>query len=112
MDQNQTLTPKEQRMIFFRLMKYTKPHKKTMLYAFSLLFLTTVGDIFGPIIIKVFIDNYLTPRVFPYGPLTGLAAAYLLIQIGNVWISYFQLLKFQEIALRIIQQLRDRKSVV
>ncbi|MFI8688342.1 ABC transporter ATP-binding protein [Rossellomorea sp. NPDC077527] len=106
MDQNQTLTPKEQRMIFFRLMKYTKPHKKTMLYAFSLLFLTTVGDIFGPIIIKVFIDNYLTPRVFPYGPLTGLAAAYLLIQIGNVWISYFQLLKFQEIALRIIQQLR------
>ncbi|MGM0851407.1 MAG: ABC transporter ATP-binding protein [Bacillota bacterium] len=106
MDTIPTLTAKEQRNIFFRLMKYTKPHKKTILFAFSLLLLTTIGDVFGPIIIKVFIDDYLTPREFPYGPLVGLGATYLFIQIGNVLISYFQLLKFQEIALKIIQQLR------
>ncbi|PFA67756.1 multidrug ABC transporter ATP-binding protein [Bacillus sp. AFS015802] len=106
MDRIQTLTPKEQRNIFFRLMRYTKPHKKTILVAFSLLLLTTIGDVLGPIIIKVFIDDYLTPRLFPYAPLMGLAAAYLFIQVGNVLISYFQLLKFQEIALKIIQELR------
>ncbi|MFC7784239.1 ABC transporter ATP-binding protein [Rossellomorea sp. GCM10028870] len=106
MDTIPTLTAKEQRNIFFRLLKYTKPHKKTIFYAFSLLLLTTIGDVFGPIIIKVFIDDYLTPREFPYGPLIGLSATYLFIQIGNVLISYFQLLKFQEIALKIIQQLR------
>ncbi|WP_406687204.1 ABC transporter ATP-binding protein [Rossellomorea vietnamensis] len=106
MDRIQTMTPKEQRKIFYRLMGYAKPYKRSLIAAFSLLLLTTIGDVFGPIIIKVFIDDYLTPRVFPYGPLAGLAAAYLLIQIGNVLISYFQLLKFQEIALRIIQQLR------
>lgn len=106
MDRIQTMTPKEQRKIFYRLMGYTKPYKRSLMAAFSLLLLTTIGDVFGPIIIKIFIDDYLTPRVFPYGPLAGLAAAYILIQIGNVLISYFQLLKFQEIALRIIQQLR------
>src|SRR5690606_27931266 len=31
---------------------------------------------------------------------------FLIIQVGNVIISYFQLLKFQEIALKIIQQMR------
>ena len=102
----QTMSPKDQRKIFYRLMRYTKPHKKMIVAAFSLLLLTTTGDVFGPIIIKIFIDDYLTPRVFPYGPLTGLAAAYLLIQVGNVLISYFQLLTFQQIALKIIQQLR------
>jgi ATP-binding cassette, subfamily B, multidrug efflux pump len=101
-----TLTSADQRKIFFRLMKYTKPHKKKIFTAFLLLLLTTIGDVLGPIIIKIFIDDYLTPREFPYGPLVALGTAYLIIQIGNVLISYFQLLKFQEIALKIIQQLR------
>ncbi|MCA1062508.1 ABC transporter transmembrane domain-containing protein [Rossellomorea sp. AcN35-11] len=106
MDTIPTLTAKEQRTIFLRLIKYAKPHKKKIAFAFSLLLLTTIGDVLGPIIIKIFIDDYLTPGKFPYGPLVGLAASYLLIQLINVLISYFQLLKFQEIALKIIQQLR------
>ncbi|MGR3763986.1 ABC transporter ATP-binding protein [Rossellomorea sp. NS-SX7] len=106
MEKVPAMTSARQREIFFRLMKYTKPHKKKIFTAFLLLLLTTIGDVFGPIIIKVFIDDYLTPREFPYGPLVALGSAYLLIQIGNVLISYFQLLKFQEIALTIIQQLR------
>jgi ATP-binding cassette, subfamily B, multidrug efflux pump len=101
-----TMTSVHQRKIFIRLMKYTKPHKKKIFTAFLLLLLTTIGDVIGPIIIKIFIDDYLTPREFPYGPLVALGTAYLIIQIGNVLISYFQLLKFQEIALKIIQQLR------
>ncbi|MCA1053635.1 ATP-binding cassette domain-containing protein [Rossellomorea aquimaris] len=104
--ENTSMTKNGQRDIFFRLMRYTKPHKKKILTAFLLLLVTTIGDVLGPIIIKVFIDDYLTPRIFPYGPLVALASAYICIQIGNVLISYFQLLKFQEIALMIIQQLR------
>jgi ATP-binding cassette, subfamily B, multidrug efflux pump len=100
------VTSVHQRNIFFRLMRYTKPHKKKIFTAFLLLLLTTAGDVLGPIIIKIFIDDYLTPREFPYGPLVSLGSAYLIIQIGNVLISYFQLLKFQEIALKIIKQLR------
>jgi ATP-binding cassette, subfamily B, multidrug efflux pump len=85
------VTSVHQRNIFFRLMRYTKPHKKKIFTAFLLLLLTTAGDVLGPIIIKIFIDDYLTPREFPYGPLVSLGSAYLIIQIGNVLISYFQL---------------------
>jgi ATP-binding cassette, subfamily B, multidrug efflux pump len=106
MERIPTLTAKEQRNVFIRLMKYTKPHKKTITIAFFLLLLMTIGDVLGPILVKIFIDDYLTPREFPFGPLLGLAAAYLGIQIGNVIVSYYQLLKFQVIALKIIQQLR------
>jgi ATP-binding cassette, subfamily B, multidrug efflux pump len=101
-----TMSGKQQRNVLTRLLKYTIPHKKTILLAFTLLLLTTIGDVLGPILVKIFIDDYLTPREFPFQPIVGLAAAYLGIQIANVLISYFQLLKFQEIALKIIQQLR------
>lgn len=97
---------KDQRKVLFRLLAYTKPHTKTIILAFSLLLLTTIGDILGPILVKIFIDDYLTPRNLAFEPLFALGAAYLGIQIMNVLVSYFQLLKFQEIALKIIQQIR------
>jgi ATP-binding cassette, subfamily B, multidrug efflux pump len=106
MEKTTTMSAKEQRHVLKRLLNYTLPHKKSIFLAFFLLALTTLGDVFGPYLVKVFIDDYLTPRNFPYAPLVWLGAAYIGIQISNVVISYFQLLKFQEIALKIIQQLR------
>ncbi|MBP2240238.1 ATP-binding cassette subfamily B protein [Cytobacillus eiseniae] len=106
MDKTPEIKGKDQKKILFRLLSYTKPHMKTIILAFCLLLITTVGDILGPILIKVFIDDYLTPRNLVFEPLFALAAAYIGIQIMNVLVSYFQLLKFQEIALKIIQQLR------
>lgn len=97
---------KQQKHVLLRLLSYTKPHRRLMLLAFFLLLLTTIGDVLGPLIVKVFIDDYLTPRKLSFQPLFGLGAAYISIQIVNVLISYFQLIKFQEIALKIIHQLR------
>ena len=103
---NQTLTAKQQRTVLKRLLSYTKPHKKQFAFAFSLLVLATIGEIVGPLIIKVFIDDYLTPQVMERGPILSLAALYLGILVLKVFITYFQLLKFQEISLKIIQELR------
>jgi len=100
------MSGKEQRKVLFRLLKYTKPHLKLIIFAFTLLILTTIGDVLGPIIIKVFIDDHLTPRNFDVNPILVLAGMFLFIQVGNVVVSYFQLLKFQEVALKIIQQMR------
>ncbi|ANU23429.1 ABC transporter ATP-binding protein [Planococcus donghaensis] len=100
------LTGRDQWIIFKRLLQYLLPHKKMLLLAMGLLLLTVLGDVLGPYLIKVFIDNYLTEGNFPTGPVVGLALGYLFIQTSNVIISYFQLLKFQEAALKIIQQLR------
>ncbi|MHC0037097.1 ABC transporter ATP-binding protein [Pseudoneobacillus sp. C159] len=106
MDKNQVLDGKEQRKVLFRLLSYTKPHIKKIIFAFALLIITTVVDISGPIIVKIFIDDYLTPRNLVFQPLFILGAAYMGLQITNVIASYLQLVKFQEIALKIIQQLR------
>ncbi len=100
------LTGKDQWLVFKRLLSYLLPHKKMIALAMGLLVLTVIGDVLGPIIIKTLLDDYLTPGTFPTSPIVGLASAYVFIQVSNVIISYFQLLKFQEAALKIIQQLR------
>ena len=106
MEKTTVLNNKQQRLVLMRLLTYTKPHVKLIIIAFGLLLLTTIGDVLGPILIKVFIDEHLTPRNLDFSPLLTLATAYMAIQIGNVVVSYFQLVKFQEIALKIIHQLR------
>lgn len=105
-EKQKELTGKDQWLVFKRLLTYLIPHKKMLSVAMLLLILTVLGDVLGPLIIKTFIDGYLTPGNFPTGPVTGLALGYLFIQVSNVIISYFQLLKFQEAALKIIQQMR------
>ncbi|WP_281864275.1 ABC transporter ATP-binding protein [Planomicrobium okeanokoites] len=105
-EKQKELTGRDQWVVFKRLLVYLIPHKKMLSVAMLLLVLTVLGDVLGPLIIKTFIDGYLTPGNFPTGPVTGLALGYLFIQVSNVIISYFQLLKFQEAALKIIQQMR------
>ncbi|WP_227395448.1 ABC transporter ATP-binding protein [Jeotgalibacillus aurantiacus] len=106
MEQQQTLTGKDQWKVLKRLLSYTVPFKKPIALAFVLLLLMIGGEVAGPFLIKIFIDDYLTPGIFPFQEIAALASAFIVIQIGNVFITYFQLLKFQQIALNIIQQLR------
>ncbi|NKE06583.1 ABC transporter ATP-binding protein [Mesobacillus selenatarsenatis] len=106
MEKTPVLNAKEQRSVLFRLLAYGKPHLKMIFVAFGFLLLATVGDVLGPILVKIFIDDYLREGYLPFQPLLMLGAAYIGIQILNVLVSYFQLLKFQEIALKIIQQMR------
>lgn len=106
MDEKIQLTEREQRNILFRLLSYTKPHKKTIVTAFIFLLLTTIGDIVLPIIVKIFIDDYLTPGKLEFQPLLILGSTYMSIQIIKAILMFFQLVKFQELALKIIQQLR------
>lgn len=91
---------------FRRLLGYMKPHRQILTVAFLLLILGTTSDVVGPILIKNFIDGYLTPRYFPATPLMLLGGGYLGLQVATVVLNYIQLLLFQTIALRIIQQLR------
>ncbi|CAM3723773.1 ABC transporter ATP-binding protein [Mesobacillus thioparans] len=106
MEKMPVLNAKEQRSVLFRLLAYAKPHVKMISIAFGFLLLATVGDVLGPILVKIFIDDYLREGYLPFEPLLLLGSAYIGIQILNVLVSYFQLLKFQEIALKIIQQMR------
>jgi ATP-binding cassette, subfamily B, multidrug efflux pump len=103
---NKTLTSKQQRQVLVRLLSYTKNYKKEFFVAFTLLLIGTVGEIIGPIFVKIFIDDYLTPRNIEPQPLIILAVSYLLVHLIKVIVNYFQLVKFHEISLKIIQDLR------
>ena len=100
------LTGKMQWQVLKRLLRYLIPHKKMMIIALVLLTLTVIGDLVGPYLIKIYIDDYLTVGYFPQSPIIALAAAYIFIQVSNVIISYFQLMTFQKLALKIIQTMR------
>ncbi|SDY68008.1 ATP-binding cassette, subfamily B [Evansella caseinilytica] len=102
----QLLVPLPQGTVFKRLLTYAKPHWKWLIVAFLLLVGGAGAEILGPILIKIFIDDFLTPRTFDGQLLTLLGAGYLLLYISAAVMNYAQLLLFQKIALRIIQQLR------
>lgn len=106
MEKAALMTKTTDKNVLLRLLSYTKPHKKALGWAFLLLLLTTIGDIVGPILVKIFIDDYLTPGKLTFKPLLILGSVYMGIQIIKAILMFFQLVKFQEIALKIIQQLR------
>jgi len=84
------LTGREQRKILFRLLSYTKPYKKIISFAFVLLLLTTLGEIVSPILVKIFIDDYLTPRKLLFTPLFILGSVYMGIQVVNAFLLYLK----------------------
>lgn len=100
------LTAKDQWHVLKRLLTYTKPHKASITIALILLVLTITGTIVGPLIIQRFIDHYLAPMHFPKEEIITIAGVYIGLEIFIVIVSYFQLLRFQDIALKIIQQMR------
>ncbi|GGE39855.1 multidrug ABC transporter ATP-binding protein [Pullulanibacillus camelliae] len=89
-----------------RLLRYTAPHKKQLLFAFIILILATGADVLGPIVAKIFIDDFLTPRRFDGQPLTLLAVSFVCLYVFTALFHYLQLINFQKVALKIIQQLR------
>ena len=91
---------------FKRLLSYTKPHKKALGFSFLLLLLATSADVLGPIIIKIFIDDYLAPRIFEWNQIFLLAAGYLALHLTSVGLNFYQLFSFQRTAMWIIHQLR------
>ena len=93
-------------MVIRRLLRYLIPHRKDVTLAFSLLFLATMANVANPILIKIFLDDYLVPRNFPLQPLILLASGYVLLLIINAFLGYHQLLIFHKVALRVIQRLR------
>lgn len=89
-----------------RLAAYLFQYKKTLTVAMVLLLAGTAADVLGPIAMKVFIDDYLTPRRFPMMPLILLAVGFIGLYLVNALFSYLQMVLFQKIALNVIQKMR------
>jgi len=105
-DNTFNLTFNDQKQVLIRLMKYTLPFRKTLLAGFLMLIISTVAGVATPYIVMIFIDEYLTPGVFPESDITWLIIIFFLVQAVGAVTTYMQIYLFQYLAFRVIQQLR------
>lgn len=100
-------SPAARRRVLSRLLGYGWRHQNLWWKALVLLLIATAADVSAPILIKVFIDDHLTPQYFPTLALGLLAGGYVLLYLISALTNYRQNLLFSEIALRVIESLRN-----
>ncbi|EAR08350.1 ABC transporter ATP-binding protein [Reinekea blandensis] len=93
---------------FVRLLTYATAYKRTLISAFLLLFLATGASVLGPYLIKVFIDDYLTPGHFDWPDIGALTALYVAAQLIAAGAFFMQAVRFNRIALDVIQRIRQQ----
>ncbi|TKI92685.1 ABC transporter ATP-binding protein, partial [Bacillus wiedmannii] len=89
-----------------RLLSYMKPYKRLLSLAFIFLVGATVTEMMGPFLIKQFLDEHLVPRNFDQSALVTLFVVYLIAHLLKVLFTYLDLLYFQNIAFKIVQDMR------
>ena len=75
------LTLKDQLKVLVRLLKYTVPFKGLLILAFSMLVISTVMGVMTPYLVMIFIDNYLTPSIFPEDEIMWLIIAFITVNV-------------------------------
>ncbi|MDW4344081.1 ABC transporter ATP-binding protein [Staphylococcus saprophyticus] len=106
MTENANLTAKDQGSALIRLFKFTLPYKWIIVLAFITLILSTIASMMTPYMVKIFIDDYLTPRHFPKETMVWLIVIFISIQLIGAITLYFSQYLFQYLAFKVIQQLR------
>ncbi|MFN3367595.1 MAG: ABC transporter transmembrane domain-containing protein, partial [Exiguobacterium mexicanum] len=89
-----------------RLLAYTNRYARPLGLAFVFLLLATGAKLAGPFLIKVFIDEFVTPGVYPTNWVVTLLVVYLVLHISAIIFDYLQSISFQKIALKIVQNIR------
>lgn len=105
-DSTFNLTFNNQKQVLMRLIRYTLPFKKVLALGFLMLIISTVTGVATPYLVMIFIDEYLTPGVFPESDITWLIILFFLVQVIGAITTYIQIYLFQYLAFRVIQQLR------
>ncbi|PFM61185.1 multidrug ABC transporter ATP-binding protein [Bacillus cereus] len=89
-----------------RLLSYMRPYKGLLSLAFIFLVGATVTEMMGPFLIKQFLDEHLVPRNFERSALVTLFVVYIIAHLLKVLFTYLDLLYFQNIAFKIVQDMR------
>ncbi|URY19313.1 ABC transporter ATP-binding protein/permease [Staphylococcus pseudintermedius] len=105
-ESNPQLTTKEQTRTLYRLLRYTFPFKKLIFLTMTMLTLSTAASMSVPYLVKIFIDQYLTPRYFPGNDIVMLLIVFVGIQLIGAVTTYLSIYYLQYLAFKVIQQLR------
>lgn len=107
MEENRiNLTFKDQVVTLLRLLKYALPFKGFIALILTMLVLSTLAGVATPFLVMIFIDDYLTPSIFPENEIMLLIIAFVGVTVGGVIATYFQTYFLQYLAIRVIQQIR------
>ena len=91
-----------------RLLRYALAYPKLLKQAAVLLLLTTLGQVLGPVLIKVFLDDYVTEGVYPVREITLLAVAYAVMYGVSAWAGYLQSMRLNEVAFSVVRSIRSQ----
>ena len=105
-DKTVQLTARDQFRTLKRFATYAKPFKKYVFLSIFFLLLSTFATLAVPYVVKVFIDDYLTPRHFPATEITTILVIFIVCQIVAASATFMSVYYFDYLAYKMIQQLR------
>ncbi|CEE91379.1 putative transport protein, multidrug resistance-like (ABC superfamily, membrane (N-terminal), atp_bind (C-terminal)) [Xenorhabdus nematophila str. Anatoliense] len=89
-----------------RLLSYSKNHRKPIIIAVIMLWIAALAEVSGPLLVSYFIDNIVATGHLPLDVVSGLAAAFLVLQFISAVLHYYQTLFFNQASVGVVQQLR------
>ncbi len=93
---------------FKRLISYALHDRKLLRQALTLLVIATAADVAGPLLIKVFLDDYVVPGNWQLDTITWLGVAYLFFMLVAAGANYLQAVRLNIIAQGSVQTLREQ----
>ncbi len=92
----------------WRLLRYALAYPRLLKQAGGLLLLATAGQVLGPVLVKVFLDDYVTQGHYPVLELGGLALAYVIFYALSAWAGYQNAMRFNEVAFNVVRTVRSQ----
>ncbi len=92
----------------WRLLRYALAYPRLLKQAGGLLLLATAGQVLGPVLVKVFLDDYVTQGHYPVLELGGLALAYAMLYALSAWAGYQNAMRFNEVAFNVVRTIRSQ----
>ncbi len=92
----------------WRLLRYALDYPRLLKEAAGLLLLATLGQVIGPILVKVFLDDYVTQGHYPARELAGLALAYVFLYGLSAWAGYQNAMRFNQVAFSVVRTIRSQ----
>lgn len=93
---------------FALLMSYVVADRPLLIKAIILLVIATGLDVLGPILAKIFIDDFVVPDQYPLKPILAIVAIFIVTKVLGAYLRYQQTLKFTDMALAAVLDIRKR----
>lgn len=92
----------------WRLLRYSLAYPKLLKQAAVLLLFATAGQVLGPVLVKIFIDDYISEGRYPAAELSLLAFAYVVLYGVSAWAGYQNAMRFNEVAFSVVRTIRSQ----